>query len=218
MSPAFARLCYITDRSALGDRPLARLIWEARQAGVDLIQIREKDPDTASLLALVQTALEGDRAADGRRSGSRIVVNDRLDVAVAAGAHGVHLGNHSMPVREVRRSLRAIGREDFRIGVSCHAPHEVAAAEALGADYVLLGPIFETPSKARYGPPLGVGAIEEAARCVHMPILALGGITLDRVRACLNAGATGIAGISIFQNCPSIKKRVEELRLEMERR
>jgi thiamine-phosphate pyrophosphorylase len=203
--PSSFRLCYITDRNALQPRPLLPLIEEAVQAGIDLIQIREKDLPTRALLQLVAGAV-----AAARGSGTRIVVNDRLDVALAAGADGVHLGTLSMPAQTVREKVS----EGFLVGVSCHSGQEVLAAEDARADYVLLGPIFETPSKMAYGPPLGLDVLGETAAAAQVPVLALGGISVERVRACLDAGATGIAGIRIFQETPSLAARVRELRAQ----
>lgn len=203
--PTFFRLCYITDRNALQPRPLLPLIEEAVQAGIDLIQIREKDLPTRALLQLVASAV-----AAARGSGTRIVVNDRLDVALAAGADGVHLGTLSIPARAVRERVS----EGFLVGVSCHSREEVRAAETAGADYVVLGPIFETPSKMAYGLPLGLGLLRETAAGAGIPVLALGGINVERVRACLDAGAAGIAGIRIFQETPSLATRVRELRAQ----
>ena len=117
-----------------------------------------------------------------------------------------------MRVARVRAAFPATAGGVFWIGVSCHSPEEVPAAESAGADYTFLGPIFETAAKLPYGPPLGLDALREAARRTHIPLLALGGITVERVGPCLEAGATGIAGISIFQKAGSIAERVRELR------
>ena len=171
-----------------------------------MVQIREKDLAARDLLDLAKAAV----AAANRRGseGSRVVVNDRLDVALAAEAHGVHLGTQSMPADVVRRSVP----QDFLVGVSCHSLQEALAAGAAGADYLLLGPIFETPSKLAYGSPLGLARLREVALHVKTPVLALGGITVDRVKACLEAGAAGIAAIRLFQDCDSLEARVRELR------
>jgi thiamine-phosphate pyrophosphorylase len=140
------------------------------------------------------------------------VINDRLDVALATSAGGVHLGGQSMPAEAVRHAVPP----DFWIGVSCHSAEDVWAAEHAGADYALLGPIFETESKRIYGPPLGLNVLERAARAVRrMPVLALGGITVERAADCMAAGAAGIAGISIFQQCDSLPERVRALRREV---
>jgi thiamine-phosphate pyrophosphorylase len=198
-------LCYITDRRALEPKPLLPWIQEAIRVGVDLVQIREKDLETRDLLELVKAAVD---AVQG--TATRLVVNDRLDVALAAGAAGVHLGAQSLPAHVVRDMVP----RDFLVGVSCHSLAETLSAESAGADYVLLGPIFATASKLPYGPPLGLAKLREIAAQVKVPILALGGITVDRVRCCLEAGATGIAGISVFQNCGLLEERVQQLRAQ----
>ena len=197
------RLCYITDRKSLKPDEWPHRILAAVLAGVDMIQIREKDLSTRDLLALTERAVE---AATG--TPTRIVVNDRLDVALALGAAGVHLGTQSIPAEAARR----IVPKDFLIGVSCHSLEEAEAAQAAGADYIVFGPVFETASKIQYGPPVGLAKLREATSTVFIPVLALGGITVERVKPCLDAGAAGIAGISIFQSCSSIEERVRELR------
>lgn len=200
------QLCYITDRHQLRSESLLERIRQAIQAGVDLIQIREKDLPTRELVDLVRLAVE---SANQRGPGApRVVVNDRLDVALAIPAHGVHLSTRSLPAPAVR----ALVPRDFLVGVSCHSLEEAQAADSAGADYVVLGPVFETPSKLGYGPPLGLEKLRETAAQVQIAILALGGITLDRVKLCLENGAAGIAGIRIFQDCPSLGARVRELR------
>lgn len=219
MVPVY-KLCYITDRLALGPKPLIPRILEAARAGVDLIQIREKDLPARELAALAQAAVEG-----ACESNARIVVNDRLDVALAVGAAGVHLGTQSMPPRVVRDCVnrdfasrdiasRDFAVRDFLVGVSCHSLDEAVEAEAAGADYLLLGPIFPTVSKLPYGPPLGLPTLMKVTARITIPVLALGGITVERVKPCIKAGAAGIAGISIFQDCDSVAERVRELRRE----
>jgi thiamine-phosphate pyrophosphorylase len=203
--PAAFELCYITDRRGLEPRPLLPVIVTAIRASVDLVQIREKDLPTRELLSLVEAAVDV-----ARGSATRVVVNDRLDVARALGAAGVHLGTRSLLARVVRQQVP----KEFLVGVSCHSLAEARAAEDAGADYAVLGPIFETPSKLPYGPPLGLARLREVAARVKIPLLALGGITVERVSACLEAGATGIAGISIFQTCESLAARVRELRAQ----
>ncbi len=204
--PHAFQLCYITDRRALEPVPLLPRILEAVQAGVDFVQVREKDLPTPALVELVKGAVEG-----ARGSNTHIVVNDRLDVALALDASGVHLGTQSIPAAAVR----ARAAKDFLVGVSCHSLAEALAAEEAGADYALLGPIFETPSKLAFGPPLGLEALQEVTQRVKIPVLALGGIKLDRVKACLEAGAAGIAGIRLFQECESVEDLVRTLRAQM---
>jgi thiamine-phosphate pyrophosphorylase len=239
-------LCYITDRRQLKSAPLAAVIRETLRAGVDMVQIREKDLPTRELTAVVEEALNAARnspslarapeprsapedvpglcdpprnpvivgAAKDLRSlptaRARILVNDRLDVALAVGASGVHLGGQSMPVPAVRK----VAPRSFLVGVSCHSLGEAMAAESAGADYLLLGPIFETPSKLQYGPPLCLEELRKVTGQIRIPVLALGGITVERVRPCLEAGAAGIAGIRIFQDCESVEALVRALRAQ----
>jgi thiamine-phosphate pyrophosphorylase len=201
-------LCYITDRRQLRSVSLAAVIRETLRAGVDMVQIREKDLAGRELITLVEEALKA--AREPASGGARVVVNDRLDVAWAAGAEGVHLGAHSMPIQVVRR----VAPPTFVVGVSCHSLGEALDAESGGADYLVLGPVFETPSKLGYGPPLGLEKLRNVTSRISIPVLALGGITVERVRPCLEAGASGIAGIRIFQDCQSVQERVRELRAQ----
>jgi len=201
-------LCYITDRRQLRSVSLAAVIRETLRAGVDIVQVREKDLTSRELITLVEEALSATR--EPGMGGARVVVNDRVDVALAGGAHGVHLAAHSMPVQVVRRFVPRA----FVIGVSCHSLGEAMAAESGGADYLVLGPVFETPSKLGYGPPLGLEKLRNVTSRIRIPVLALGGITVDRIRPCLEAGASGIAGIRIFQDCESVQERVRELRAQ----
>ena len=201
-------LCYITDRRQLRSVSLAAVIRETVRAGVDIVQVREKDLTSRELITLVEEALRGTREPGMR--GTRVVVNDRVDVALAGGADGVHLAAHSMPVQVVRRFVPRA----FLIGVSCHSLGEAMAAESGGADYLVLGPVFETPSKLGYGPPLGLEKLRDITSRITIPVLALGGITVERIRPCLEAGASGIAGIRIFQDCESVQERVRELRAQ----
>ncbi len=194
-------LCYITDRKGLpGEDPLP-IIEQAVAAGIDLIQIRERDLPVRRLLALVEEAVK--RAGAGP---TRILVNDRLDVAVAAGAAGVHLPAHGFPVDEVRRSY-----PELLIGASTHNLEELRRAADGGADFAVFGPVFETPSKKAYGPPLGLEKLAEAARAVNIPLLALGGVTLENAADCLRAGAAGLAAISLFQQSADLCETIRQL-------
>ena len=211
MRVSVPRLCYITDRRTLpAGLELLTLIGMATEAGVDMIQVREKDLPIRDQLSLLRSALEITGA-----TATAVMVNDRLDAALGAGASGVHLGGESLPAAKVRAALGPAVESTFCVGVSCHSVAEVRAAEDAGASYVLLGPIFDTPSKRIYGPPLGLEVLTEAARNCQVPLLALGGITPTRVRACVEAGASGIAGISIFQRPEMSASRLQNLRQEI---
>jgi thiamine-phosphate pyrophosphorylase len=208
-------LCYVTERRALlgpetheKTGELAGAIRNAIAAQVDWVQIREKDLAARALLELVRPAVG---AALG--SPTQIVVNDRLDVALAARAAGVHLGEQSLPVASVKQWCRAgHAPQGFMVGASCHSLAGALEAERNGADYVVFGPVFATPSKLDYGPPQGLTKLEEVCRALRIPVLAIGGITLENARECLRAGAAGIAAIRLFQQATDLPGLVTKLR------
>jgi thiamine-phosphate pyrophosphorylase len=156
-------------------------------AKVDWLQVRDKSLPVRELLALTRAALA---------TPAKVIVNTRCDVALAADAHGLHLPAGSPPPSR----FAAIAPAGFLIGVSCHTLAEVIAAEEEGASYVVFGPIFTPLSKSSDLPPRGLVGLERAATAVRIPVLALGGVTRERVSACVNAGAAGIAGISLFRS------------------
>jgi thiamine-phosphate pyrophosphorylase len=197
-------LCYVTDRRNLsaaapsvGSAALAEKIAMLVAAGVDWVQIREKDLPARQLAALVREALRRTRTVNS----TRILVNDRVDVALAEGAAGVHLGESSLPVHEVKSLIRSrVSGRDILVGVSCHSLESAKSAATGGADYIFFGPIFATPSKAAFGEPQGVARLAEICGALTIPVLAIGGITLENAGACFRAGAAGIAAIRLFQD------------------
>jgi thiamine-phosphate pyrophosphorylase len=170
-------------------------IRRAAAAGAGWIQIREKDLDSRSLVELARFAV-----GETRENSVRVLVNDRLDVALAANAAGVHLGENSLPLEAVTEWRRSTGRLDFLIGASCHSVESARAAERGGADYIFFGPVFATPSKAAFGAPQGTERLREVCGSVGIPVLAIGGVNVENARECLAAGAAGIAAIRLFQD------------------
>ena len=187
-------------------RHLLELIAAAVAARISLIQLREKSLTARALYELTL------RAADlTRGSQTRLLVNDRADIAHAAGADGVHLTTQSLEPRIVRQTFG----EDFLIGVSAHTLAEAQTARDGGADFAVFGPIFDTPSKRAYGPPLGLDRLRRAAHTLApFPLLALGGITRQNAHDCIHAGASGIAAIRLFGNPHNLAEIVRALHNE----
>ncbi len=181
---------------------------------MDWVQIREKDLSARQLTGLAREALRCVPVHPDKDPGmTRILVNDRVDVALTAAAGGVHLGESSLPVGDVKLFVRSfISAKDFMLGVSCHSLESVKAAASSGADYVFFGPVFATPSKAAFGEPHGVRRLAEVCRSVPIPVLAIGGITVENAGKCFAAGAGGIAAIRLFQDAPEPAGAVEALR------
>ncbi len=172
---------YVTDRRQ-GD-----VIAAARRAvehGIDMIQVREKDLDTPDLLDLVRRVVN---LTCG--STTRVLVNDRLDVALAAGVAGVHLPANGLPVAQVRPLVDLLG-------VSTHTPEEAVQAERAGADFVVFGPVFDTPGKT----PVGIGRLKQVCSAASIPVRAIGGINEENTPLVMEAGAAGIAAIRLFQD------------------
>lgn len=186
-------LYLITDRHQTAGRPLISVVGEALAGGVRAVQLREKDLSGRELFEL---ALEMRRIT--RDYGARLVINDRLDIALAVEADGVHIGAGSLPVAAARR----LAGQQLLIGYSAHAVDEALRAEAEGADFVTFGPVFFTPSKAVYGEPLGLNRLAEAVRNLTIPVFALGGIKRENIAGVMSAGAHGIALISAIIASP----------------
>jgi thiamine-phosphate pyrophosphorylase len=204
-------LCYVTDRHALAEpSTLAEHVALAIAAGIDWIQIREKDLPARELVTLTCAAVKV--AASGTHTRTQIIVNDRLDVALASGADGVHLGESSLPVAAVHAWRRETRAQRFMIGASCHSIDAARAAERDGADYVIFGPIYSTPSKLKFGAPQGINRLAEVSRAVRIPVLAIGGITAENAAECVAAGASGVAAIRIFSDARDLAALVGRLR------
>jgi len=191
-------LYYITDRKQFpGPEPrrrellLAR-IAEAARAGVDYIQLREKDLPTRELESLAREAVGMVRETGNVKRETHLLINSRYDVALATGADGVHLPSDDIPASDARTVWSS---RNVIIAVSCHTAAEVRLAESQGADFAVFGPVFE-----KVGTSLSTGLDALRGACLgHMPVLAIGGVTLENARACAAAGAAGIAAIRLFQ-------------------
>jgi thiamine-phosphate pyrophosphorylase len=195
-------LYLITDRMQTAGRALPAVVADALRGGLRALQLREKDLDAGQLFEL---------AVELRQLtweyGAKLLINDRIDVALEVAADGVHLGKAGLPVSEARRIL---GSERL-IGYSAHSPDEALQAQLGGADFVTLGPVYLTPSKAQYGEPLGVSMLAEANRVVTIPVFALGGVKQSSVAEVLSAGAHGVALISAIMAASNPMLETESL-------
>jgi thiamine-phosphate pyrophosphorylase len=196
------RLLLVTDRHQTNGRPLVPLLQRALAAGMPAIQLRERDLSARDLVTL---ACEVQAVTASRRS--QLLINDRIDVALALEGVGVHLRSNSLSVSVVRQLL---GTQRL-LGVSVHAVEEVVSAQLQGADYIVLGPIYETPSKQTFGPPLGIHTLEKACRLVRIPIIGIGGVTAARAREMRRAGAFGVAVITAVLGAADVESATREL-------
>jgi thiamine-phosphate pyrophosphorylase len=180
---AVPRLVLVTDRHATAGRDLLDVVSSALDAGLPAVQLRDKDLDGGALFTLAERLREATRTR-----GAALYVNDRVDVAVAVGVDGVHLGQESLPAHAVRPLLSA----GMLVGISTHAPEELDDSDA---DFAFFGPVYDTPSKRRFGPPQGVARLGDAVRAAAFPVLAIGGIDTGTIAAVRAAGAHGGAVI-----------------------
>ena len=188
------RLTLVTDRRQTRDRELVAVVGDCLAAGLRAVQIREKDLTASELARLCRALREPTRAA-----GALLIVNDRVDVALAVEADGVQRTGTSLPLADIR----AVADKRLRVGASVHSLAEALEAEQDGADWIVFGPIYDTPSKRAWGPPQGLAPLARVAQSVRIPVIAIGGITVERVRQVRETGAHGVAVISAILGADS---------------
>lgn len=192
----FLQVYLITNFMRIGKSRFLSALEEAFQGGVRSLQLREKRLNSKDLLTL---ALEIKPLV--QRYNAKLFINDRADIAVMAGADGVHLTEASVQASEVKNNF-----PELIVGVSTHSLEGARLAETQGADFITFSPIYETPSKTSYGPPQGLDPLRQVTQSARLPVLALGGITLHRVPECLEHGAFGVAVISDIWDSTEIKQ------------
>ena len=196
------RLYLISDRKLFaGSESFLVAMEEALKGGVRAVQLREKDLAVRELLEMAYRLRE-----TTKRYGAKLFINDRVDIALAVDADGVHLGHTGLPPQAARKAAG----EGLLIGVSAHSIEQAKKAEQDGADFMTLGPVYETPSKLRYGRPLGADILKMAKDIISIPVFAIGGIKEDKADEVMQAGAYGIAVISGIFRADNIKLKSEE--------
>ena len=185
--PMLSPLYVVTDRHQVGEGKFLDTLSQIISHGEVMLQLREKDLPTRELLQLAQAV-----QFQAQLHHVPLLINDRIDLAMVVGAAGVHLRSDSLPVKQARKCLGP----DKIVGVSVHSVEEARSCEEAGANFVVLGPIYDTPSKRSYGKPLGVQAVKVTSATCRIPVYAIGGITLERLEAVKQAGAYGVAVIS----------------------
>jgi thiamine-phosphate pyrophosphorylase len=196
------RLLLVTDRHQTKERPLVPLLRRVLTAAAPAIQLRERDLSARELVTLAREV-----QAVTVSSRSQLLINDRIDVALALEGVGVHLRSNSLPVSIARQLL---GGQRL-LGISVHAVEEGLSAQSQGADYIVLGPIYETPTKQMFGPPLGIHTLEKACRLVRIPIIGIGGVTAARAREMRRAGAFGVAVVTAVLGAADVESATCEL-------
>ena len=197
-----SRLLVVTDRHQTHGRPLVPLLQRVLTAVAPAIQLRERDLSARELVTL---AREVQAVTASRRA--QLLINDRIDLALALEGVGVHLRSNSLPVSVARQML---GTQRL-LGISAHSVEEAVQGASQGADYIVLGPIYETPSKQLFGPPLGIHTLEKACRLVRIPIIGIGGVTAARARELRHAGAFGAAVITAILGATDVESAAREL-------
>jgi thiamine-phosphate pyrophosphorylase len=195
-------LYLITDRAQTAGRELPAVVADALRGGVRAVQLREKDLPEQELLERARTL-----RVLTRQFSARLLINSSVEIALAVGADGVHLGKTSRPVGEVRHLLGP----GLLIGYSAHSVDEAQQAEADGADFITFGPVYYTASKTGYGDPLGVARLADAAQALKIPVFALGGVKKTSVCEVMASGAAGIALISAIIAAPDPQREAETL-------
>ena len=206
MSVVDVSLYLVTDRSLSKGRATAEVVREAVAGGVTCVQLREKACGTREFLAevrAVKAVLQG--------TGVPLIINDRVDVALAVGAAGVHLGQQDMPISDARR----LGPPGWIIGISAESVEDAVRAEGEGADYVGVSPVFATPTKTDHAPPLGLDGLRRIRAAVKIPLVAIGGIHAGNAREVMAAGADGLAVVSAIVAADDPRAAAEILRREI---
>lgn len=199
----------ITDRRLFPDlASMLTSIEEALKGGVRSVQLREKDLPTRELLDLAYKMRELSAKYD-----AQLFVNDRLDIAMSVRADGVHLGRSSMPVHAVRKVVDGT----MMIGVSTHSIEEALAAQDDCADFVTCGPLYQTPSKLKYGEPVGVALLKRLRKSVSIPVFGIGGIKKDNIKEVMDAGSYGIALISGILGAADVKTTAQDYVMEIDK-
>ena len=201
-------VCFVTGRSLTLDRPLLEVTKSAMDGGCDFVQVREKDLTGGPLFRIVREIVEAAKAGGRRRI---VLVNERLDVALAARAAGVHLPADGLAVEQVRHHA---GKK-FLIGRSVHSLAEARQARKEGADYVFFGPVFATPGKAQFGPPQGPEALRKVVESVPIPVWAIGGITAGTAAELRGIRLAGVAAISFIASAADPSEAVRALRIAL---
>lgn len=189
----------------LAGNELVKQITALSAAGVKAIQLREKNIPSDDLLLIAKSVINKIGESD-----TKLIVNERLDIAILAGANGIHSTSHGIENKYIRKFAPGL-----LSGRSVHSVREAVNAEKDGYDYILFGPVYRTPAKIKYGKPQGLKELSEVCSSVKIPVFAVGGINPQRIKKCLAAGSYGVAAIREFANTKNIKKTVKDFQIEL---